>query len=130
MRTSRKWWEKKWYWVACFLSGFLGFLLVLVICSFLFLGPLVRSLLLTLCGLALLLLFTFPVRGDDARGLSFWFIVKLAVGLGAGRSLAYLIQYYFAPSPVETGCVMLLGLSGLFAVILVARFRNFNKKGS
>lgn len=45
MRPRRKWWEKKWYWVACFLFGFLGFLLVLVIGSFLFPEvPIVRSL--------------------------------------------------------------------------------------
>ena len=45
VRPRRKWWEKKWYWVACFLFGFLGFLLVLVIGSFLFLEvPIVRSL--------------------------------------------------------------------------------------
>ena len=45
MRSSRKWWEKKWYWVACFLFGFLGFLLVLVVGSFLFPeAPLFRSL--------------------------------------------------------------------------------------
>ena len=45
MKKNRKWWEKKWYWAACFLFGFLGMLLVLVVGSFLFPeAPLVRSL--------------------------------------------------------------------------------------
>lgn len=41
----KKWWEKERYWVACFLFGFLGMLVVLVIGSFLFPeAPPVRSL--------------------------------------------------------------------------------------
>ena len=45
MRGMTEWKEKKWYWVACFLFGFLGMLVVLVIGSFLFPEvPLVRSL--------------------------------------------------------------------------------------
>jgi len=46
MRSSRRWWEKKWFWVLFGdLFGFLGFLSVLVVGSFLFPeAPLVRSL--------------------------------------------------------------------------------------
>ncbi|MEA2090134.1 MAG: hypothetical protein U9O89_05190 [Thermoproteota archaeon] len=46
------WWKKKGYWAACFLFGFLGMLVVLVVGSFLFPeAPLVRSLfsIITVC---------------------------------------------------------------------------------
>jgi len=41
----KKWWKQKWYWIACFLFGFLGFLLVSIVGHFLFPEvPIVRSL--------------------------------------------------------------------------------------
>jgi len=45
MRNVSKWWKRKWFWVACFLFGFLWMLVVFIVRSFLFPeAPVIRSL--------------------------------------------------------------------------------------
>lgn len=86
--------------------------------------------LMVLGGVAVLFLLTFAARIHDVCGphASYLFTAKLAVGLAAGASLAYLMQYYFPPSPVRAIYITLLGLIGLFVLIVVTRFRCFTKE--